>query len=1111
MKRRSEIVLLLLFATLLWSACVKREWNNPFDPNCPKDYWTPTNVLAVQEGNIVKLTWSETASNISGFKISRSVEASSTVGLPNLDKSAIQMTDATLIGGKIHTYSITAYAGNNQSDAISVQITPVFAPTLTVPVVVSTTSSSLVVSNTITSDGGAVITARGVCWSTVQNPTILDSKTNDGTGNSNFNSTLSGLSPGTVYYLRTYAINSAGTSYSSQINSTTNAVVSTISTSAVTSISANSATCGGTISSDGGAAITSRGVCWNQTGNPTITDSRTTDGTGAGSYTSSITGLAPGTMYYAKAYSVNSVGISYGTAVQFTTLVTLPVIATGSVAIQGLTATCAGTVSSEGGATVTARGICWSTGNNPSTSDSKTSNGTGAGDFSGSITGLTPNVTYYVRAYAVNILGTSYGSIVQLMTSATLPIVTTANVSLITSTTATCGGNVTSDGGVPVTVRGVCWSTNPHPTTSDAKTSDGTGTGTFQSSISSLTQGSTYFIRAYAVNSLGTVYGSEISLLASLLPSVSTMDPASIGTTNAQSGGSVTADGGSAVTARGVCWSTNQNPTISDSHTVEGNGIGTFISQLSGLTPNTNYYLRAYATNAVGTSYGNQANFSTSFGTVSDADGNVYQTIKIGNQVWLKENLRTTKYNDGTPINFTNDANTWANASSGEYCWYGNNAAGNKIPYGALYNGYTIASNKLAPVGCHIPTLEEWNLLLANAGGNNNLLESGTAHWLFPNSGNNLTGFSARPGGICYPDFSFYALGSHTYWWTTALSDVGFISCTIDGSGMAAGSSNNNWGLSVRCIVGTLSTPVVSTTYYGALDIFPTYASVIGYTTNVNGPGILSRGICWNITGDPSIADSKTIEAGGYGSFTSKLSGLTSETTYYCRAYATNSNGTSYGSIIQFTTASDKLNFNSNISYGTVADIDGNIYKTVAIGSQTWFAENLRTTHYNDGSSIPQITDKASWCNLSSGAYCFYGNDATYGKIAGALYNWYTTGSSNLCPNGWRVPSNNDWMILANLYGDKNSIGIKIKESGKGHWFKSSLYASNESGFTAIPTGIRWENGEFTSLNEYSYWWTSTLYDSNNALSPDIYINESKMDDPALKIVIGLAVRCIKN
>ena len=194
-----------------------------------------------------------------------------------------------------------------------------------------------------------------------------------------------------------------------------------------------------------------------------------------------------------------------------------------------------------------------------------------------------------------------------------LASLSSAPIASITFTTATSGGNISSDGNAAIASRGVCWNTSSNPTTSNSKTSDGTGTGQFTSNITGLTAGTPYFVRAYATNSAGTAYGDEISFSTNpLLPAVLTTNAASaITISTAVSGGNITTDNGSAVTARGVCWNVSTGPTIAGSHTSDGSGIGSFVSNLTGLLDGTQYFVRAYATNGSGTAYGNEVSFST--------------------------------------------------------------------------------------------------------------------------------------------------------------------------------------------------------------------------------------------------------------------------------------------------------------------------------------------------------------------------------------------------------------------------------------------------------------------------------------------------------------------
>ena len=400
-----------------------------------------------------------------------------------------------------------------------------------------------------------------------------------------------------------------------------------------------------------------------------------------------------------------------------------------------------------------------------------------------------------------------------------LAVVTTTNVTGITQTSATTGGNVTDDGNAEVTARGVCWGTSQNPTTGSGKTIDGTGTGNFTSSITGLTPGIAYYVRAYATNSEGTSYGNDVTFSSNpvLLATLTTTTASSVTQTTAVSGGNITLDGGGAITGRGVCWSTSQNPTTAlTTKTSDGTGTGTFTSNISGLTANTKYYLRAYALNSAGPAYGDEKFFTTEpVQTVTDIDGNVYKTVTIGTQEWMVENLKTTKYNDGVLIPNVTDY-TWGNLQTDAYCWYNNDIA-NKAPYGALYNWFAAKSSKLCPTGWHVATLEDWTKIVTYLGGpdvaGGKLKEAGTTHWLDQNVGaTNESGFTALPGGYRgsgLNDGTFYLLGYYGWYWTASQYPMDPVwdhiagYCWMMESGHSKCLQSNIWdmiGLSVRCI-----------------------------------------------------------------------------------------------------------------------------------------------------------------------------------------------------------------------------------------------------------------------------------------------------------------------
>jgi len=324
-------------------------------------------------------------------------------------------------------YYYRAFA-TNDIDTVYGEIESFTTTNATKPIVSTTTEISYITQNSaysggnVSSDGGFSVTVKGVCWSTVANPTIINDKTEDDYDIGSYYSYMTGLTAGTTYYVRAYATNTLGTSYGPQVSFVTSPVLlPTLSTSSIVTTSQSTATCGGNVYTDGGGAISAHGVCWGTSANPTIAlTTKTTDGTGKGVFTSSITGLLENTTYYVRAYATNSAGTAYGAQMTlFIAPIVIPTITTSSVVVSSQTSvSCGGNISNSGGAAVTARGVCWSTTTNPTISlTTKTSNGTGSGSFTSSITGLVENTTYYVRAYATNSAGTAYGEEVSFVPS----------------------------------------------------------------------------------------------------------------------------------------------------------------------------------------------------------------------------------------------------------------------------------------------------------------------------------------------------------------------------------------------------------------------------------------------------------------------------------------------------------------------------------------------------------------------------------------------------------------------------------------------------------------------------------------------------------------------
>lgn len=609
-------VLLFFLTSVFVVACQKFEWHNPFDPECPKDLFTPSDFVGTSELRSIKLAWSQPIENISGFTIYRSVANGQRVQIATLGKEARTYADADVQHDKSYAYFIVANAGENKSNESTTQlifkVAPPLSPTDLRATVQTTTRVQLIWTDKSTDELGFKI----------------DRKLDNG------NYTL----------------------------------IATL-----------------------GADITS------------FIDSTVTEGL----------------TYTYRVYSFNQGGASttYTNELQLTMLL-LPQLTTAS--LTGITVNAAqsgGIDIKQNGSPITARGIVWSTAQNPTIAlSTKTTNGTGTANFVAAISGLTPGTTYFVRSWATNQAGTAYGNQIQFSTlQAALPSITTLPASNITMNAVNIGGTISSDGGYPIIAKGIVWDLMPQPTVSmSTKTSEGTGTTAFVSSITGLNSSTVYFARAYATTQLGTSYGNDVSFTTSA--------------TNATTG-----------------------------------------------TP------------------------------ITDIDGNSYKTIVVGTQEWMAENLKTTKFNDGTPIQLVEVQSTWTSFTSSAYCDY-DNSPSIAAAYGKLYNYYAVTDAKnLCPQGWRIPTLSDWNTLEGYLGASLTAKKlKATSGWLGDGAnGTNETGFTALPGGF-RDDRGFGLLGILGYWWTSsAVSPTSGTSILMSiNSYIEKPVINKIVGVSVRCIKG---------------------------------------------------------------------------------------------------------------------------------------------------------------------------------------------------------------------------------------------------------------------------------------------------------------------
>lgn len=210
-----------------------------------------------------------------------------------------------------------------------------------------------------------------------------------------------------------------------------------------------------------------------------------------------------------------------------------------------------------------------------------------------------------------------------------------------------------------------------------------------------------------------------------------------------------------------------------------------------------------------------------------------------------------------------------------------------------------------------------------------------------------------------------------------------------------------------------------------------------------------------------------------------------------------------------FITGSDNLN---EFETGFMTDIDGNVYETIKIGNQEWMIENLKVTEYRNGDPIPNVKGKDKWQLLQTGAYCDYKNNAKFSSEYGKLYNWYAVNDERgIAPEGWHIPTVEEWEIMIDFLGGKDFAGGKLKETGTFRWDKPNSDASNLSGFSALPGGVRYLTGKYYSKGLGGYWWTSSENESGLAVVYHLYYFFGTIYKYDRHKELGISIRCIKD
>ena len=927
--------------------------------------------------------------------------------------------------------------------------------------------------------------------------------------------------------------------------------------------------------SDGGGVISQAGVCYDTTATPTVANDHIGGAwTGSNNYSSSTSWamypLIPGKTYYVRAYATNNKGTAYGNVVTFTTLI----------AEQTYGEPCSGaaTLTDIDGNeynTVQIGEQCWMreslrTTHTPSGEEIPLQNGRSLPS------GGMPHVAAagYIYTYSAAMNGASSSNTVPSGVQGICPdgwhLPSNAEWQILhdyasNQTDWLCGDGYYGKALAAATE----WSTSTYDCAFGNNMLENNKSG-----FTALTReylhcsGYVYLSGTLSIYNY-TSSGSVRCLRDPEIPPVVILNSVAKQSENSIKVTSEVAYGGAGLSARGVCWGTEENPTVESSHTTQSGEVGAFESEISGLAIGTLYYIRSYATNNYGTAYSEQQTYFVSPGdnlpcqnapTVTDIDNNTYNTVQIGQQCWMKENLRTTRYADGTNITFISGG---VSTSDAYYSLSGDSS--NVHIYGYLYNWKAVMGNSsssdlnpsgvqgICPVGWHVPSDAEWTELTdyvstqseyvcGDSSGNIAKALSATFGWLTDatscavgndTNANNATGFSACPAG--YYQYNTQRFNQYSDYWSSTQSANGcangcvwFRDLDYRYPNVGRYTADQSVGFSVRCLrdggpAGETTLPSINTT--SAKDVKRTSATLTGLLSNPENASV-SVGFEWKSSNDTSYSSVSVGNVSTSGEVSYLLTGLTDNTDYIYHAFVTASDTTLYGSEMAFHTLT------ACPSGTTVSDIDNNTYSTLLIGNQCWMTENLRTTRYADGTAIAPGNSNSS----SSVAY-YYVPDAP--ASYGYLYNWKAvmhnsassqanpSGVQGICPMGWHVPSDAEWQELTNYVGSQsqylcndNTYYIAKSLAAVTGWNTSNETcvvgnnpeANNATGFNALPAG--YFDSYFHDVGISAYFWSATESSSTYAQYRMLgfegnIVGGSDYDYPGKDE--GYSVRCIHN
>lgn len=671
------------------------------------------------------------------------------------------------------------------------------------------TTSSATLMGSITSDGGSKIIERGFCYSTKENPTTSDIKIKVLGETGDLEAELKNLPQNVKYYVKAYAINGIDTFYGEGISFTTLYDSATFGTITSSDITASSVSLKCSITSNGGSTITKCGFCYSTYKNPTIDDQIAVVSDSKTNLNATIKGLMSGVTYYVRAFATNANSTFYSDEISFITsegIIQFTDPSTENIAAASVIVS--SNILTAGGGTITERGFCYSIAKNPTTENNTVKSSGTLGEYSATITNLQNKTIYYIRAYAINESGTYYSKEITVKTLDGVASVITSDATNIKAQSATLNGNITSDGGSNITERGFCYSTSENPTVDDTKIKiDGT-IGDISHSLTGLNHATKYYVRSYAKNNYGTHYGNQISFTTSSgVVDFNDVSTTSITVGTAQLSTQITFDGNSTITKRGFCYGTSPNPTTSDNIITVTGTTGDLTGKITGLSNGVRYYVRAFATNAIGTHYSEQTSFTTLSG-LADVTTSAVTDIMA----------ESVTFNGSIPS----------------------------------ANGGTITSRGFCYSTSENPTIN-----------NNKATVTGATGQMTKSVAN---------------------LEENTKYYVRAFATTSF---------------GTTYG---QQITFTTKDGIVNFTSINSSEILATSVNVSSSISTDGGSAIIEKGLCYSTSNCPTTADQKQTTTGSTYNYSSTITGLNCSTTYYIRAYAINNVGTYYSDEISITT-----------------------------------------------------------------------------------------------------------------------------------------------------------------------------------------------------------------